>query len=121
MLLVLALISCKNEPKKDVETVSQTEELSLLKGQFVYYGDAAVLQTRDEIYGVLVTDKMLELDKMAKAYKADPTDMVLVEIKGKITDKEHDVILWKNKVEVVEILNVSALNRAENDVVKLAK
>ena len=32
--------------------------------------------------------------------------MVQVEIRGKITNKKDDKILWENKVEIVEILNV---------------
>ena len=90
----------------------------MLKGDFVYFDGAAVLQTHADIYGVFVTDKMLELNKQAEVYKKAPTDMVQVEIRGKITNKKDEKILWERKIEIVEILNVSA-PKEDDDVVKL--
>ena len=130
-LVLIAFISCKNDKKSQQteETIStenlertekQSDGLTLLKGDFVYYGGAAVLQTHSEIYGVLITDKMLELNKEAEAYKTEPTDMVQVEIRGKITNKKDEKILWENKVEIVEIINVSAPKEKDN-VVKLGQ
>ena len=117
LVSVTLFISCKNDNKsKDAETI---EASTMLKGDFVYFDGAAVLQTQNEIYGVLVTEKMEELNKKAEAYKNEPTDMVQVEIKGKITNQKNDKILWENKVEIVEILNVSPINSEENNVIKL--
>lgn len=128
-LCVSVFISCKNESKKEdnltatdspEKTAKQSDGLTLLKGEFVYFDGAAVLQTHAEIYGVLITDKMLELNKKAEAYKKEPTDMVLVEIRGKITDQKDEKILWENKVEVVEILNITQLKQEEN-IIKLSE
>ncbi len=130
LVCISAFVSCKNDTKsnqKEETTISgdsektakQSDGLTLLKGEFVYYGDAAVLQTHAEIYGVLVTDKMLELNKLAEKYKTEPTDMVQVEIRGKITNQKDDKILWENKVEIVEILNVQSASKEDNNVVKL--
>ena len=115
-LCLSAFLSCKNESKSN-----QKEDLTLLKGDFVYYNGAAVLQTRSEIYGVLVTDKMLELNEMAKEIKKDPTDMVQVEIQGKISNQKDEKILWENKVEVIEILNVTQPKQIENNIIKLGQ
>jgi hypothetical protein len=127
-LALTAFLSCKNETKsKDVKsienkiTVEQSEALILLRGDFVYFDGAAVLQTPHEIYGVLVTKKMEELNLKAETYKNEPTDMVQVAIKGKVTNKKNDKILWENKVEIVEILSVEAALKEENNVVKLGK
>jgi hypothetical protein len=131
LLCVSAIISCKNDKKSaDTEeiiiadspekTAKQSDGLTLLKGEFIYFGDAAVLQTHTEIYGVLITEKMLELNEMAEKYKKEPTDMVEVEIRGKITNQKDDKILWENKVEIVEILNVFAPKNKDN-VVKLGQ
>ena len=118
LVSVTLFISCKNDNKsKDAETI---EASTMLKGDFVYFDGAAVLQTQNEIYGVLVTEKMEELNKKAEAYKNEPTDMVQVEIKGKITNQKNDKILWENKVEIVEILSIKAAPKDEN-VVKLGK
>ncbi|MFV9549749.1 hypothetical protein [Algibacter sp. PT7-4] len=128
-LILTAFISCKNDnkPKQSNEAISDSSEktakqndgLTLLKGEFVYYDGAAVLQTHAEIYGVLITDKLEELNKQAQPYKTEPTDMVLVEIRGKITNQKHEKILWENKVEIVEILNVKPTPKEENKVIKL--
>ena len=132
LVCLSGFISCKKEtkPKAQEETIStgsqekttkQNDGLTLLKGEFVYYKDAAVLQTHANIYGVFVNDKMHELNKLAEHYKKEPTDMVPVEIRGKITNKKDDKILWENKVEIVEILNVSEPKSEENNVVKLGQ
>ncbi|MCB4799071.1 hypothetical protein [Neotamlana laminarinivorans] len=130
LFVLIAFTNCKNDTKTKPEDVpvatdksserteKQSDGLTLLKGEFVYFGDAAVLQTHNEIYGVYVTDKMLELDAKAKQYKRQPTDMVDVIIRGKITNKKDDKILWENKVEIVEIINVSKPKESSN-VVKL--
>ncbi|WP_303316305.1 hypothetical protein Q4Q34_05735 [Flavivirga abyssicola] len=96
------------------------EKSEIIKGEFVYYDGAAVLQTQNEIYGVLITDKMHELNKKAETFKSEPTDMVSVEIRGRITNQKDEKILWENKVEIVEILDVTAPNKEDN-VVKLVK
>jgi len=125
--------SCKKETKAEniqeetivadsqEKTVKQGDGLTLLKGEFVYFKDAAVLQTHANIYGVFVNDKMQELNKQAEQYKKEPTDMVTVEIRGKITNKKDDKILWENKVEIVEILNVYKPKPEENNLVKLGE
>jgi hypothetical protein len=115
LVLFLAILSCKNE----VKTAGQDEELTLLQGDFIFFEDAAILQTQTEIYGVLITDKMQELNKLAEKYKNLPTDMIPVEIKGKITNKKDNKILWENKVEIIEILNVKQPTPENSNVVKI--
>ena len=125
-----AFISCKKDVKSnnseetiindsEARTAKQSDGLTLLKGEFVYYDGAAVLQTQSEIYGVLITDKLEELQKQAEKHKSEPTDMVQVEIRGKITNQKDEKILWENKVEVVEILDVKPGTKEENKVIKL--
>lgn len=119
--------SCKNEKKTDESistenterTEKQSDGLTLLKGEFVYYDGAAVLQTHAEIYGVLLTNMFEELNEQAQKFKDNPTDHVQVEIRGKITNEKHDKILWKNKVEIVEILNVQPGSKEEKNIIKL--
>lgn len=91
----------------------------VIKGEFVLYEDASVLQTDSIIYGVVLNEKAHELDKRAKQYQKEPTDLVSVEIRGIITNKKDDKILWDNKIEIVEILDVSASQPEENNVIKL--
>ena len=133
LILILSLsafASCKNDVKSlnsedtivnesEEKTAKQSDGLTLLKGEFVYYNGAAVLQTNSEIYGVLITNKLEELQKQAEKYKSEPTDMVQVEIRGKITNQKDEKILWENKVEVVEILDVKPGSKEENKVITL--
>lgn len=130
VLIFSAFISCKKDVKSqnseetiindsEQRTAKQSDGLTLLKGEFVYYEGAAVLQTQSEIYGVLITDKLEALQKQAEKHKSEPTDMVQVEIRGKITNQKDEKILWKNKVEVIEILAVKPGSKEENNVIKL--
>ena len=126
LLLTLAVFSsCKKESKnesvetKDGKTAKQSDGLTLLKGEFVYYADAAVLQTHSQIYGVVINDKVDEINKQAKPFKIDDTDFVMVEIRGVITPKPEGIEGWDNRVEIKEILNVSPIKADGENVVKL--
>lgn len=124
-LVISTFLGCKNDNKSetnqnvsDIENSKKEEALTLLKGEFVFYEDAAVLQTQSDIYGVYITDKMLELNKLATPYKTEPTDMVNVEIKGKISDTKDDKILWDHKIEIIEIIQVSQSSKKNETTIK---
>ena len=135
ILLVLAFsafISCKNDSKVNTnkETISvdsvektfkQNDGLTLLKGDFIYFSDAAVLQTHREVYGVIIDKKMHELNTQVQQYKNEVTDMIPVEIRGKITPKPEGEEGWSFRVEIKEILNVSKPNLQDNDIIKVGK
>ena len=129
-LVLSAFISCKNDSKSNKEkesisvdgsekTVKQSDGLTLLKGDFIYFSDAAVLQTHREVYGVVIDEKMHELDIQVQQYKNEVTDMVPVEIRGKIIPKPENEEGWAFRVEIKEILNVSKPNPEANEVIKL--
>ena len=79
LITITALMACKNDAKTEPQEVTtdasqqrtekQSDGLTLLKGEFIYYADAAVLQTHREMYAVIIDDKMHELDNMAKPFK----------------------------------------------------
>jgi len=126
LVTIAAFTSCKTENKKEAteetvngKTAKQSDGLTLLKGEFVFYADAAVLQTHSQIYGVILNDKVDELNKQAIPFKKESTDFVLVEIRGKISPKPKGEEGWDNRVEIKEILNVSALKSEGESVVKL--
>lgn len=128
LITFTTFIACKNdaksEPQEEITDVSQqrtekqSDGLTLLKGEFIYYADAAVLQTHREMYAVVIDEKMHELDEMAKTFKKEPTDFVHVEIRGKITPKPENEEGWPYRVEIKEILNVKAAEES-SEVVKL--
>lgn len=132
LLSLIALSNCKNDSKSedtlapetiDIDSPERTSKqgdgLTLLKGEFVYYADAAVLQTHREVYGVIIDDKMQELANMAKKYKKEPTDYVTIEVRGKITPKPENEEGWPYRVAIKEILKVTPSNPEDNNVVKL--
>jgi hypothetical protein len=125
----MAFTGCKNDSKSDKnsDNIENQEDLTsklndglvLLKGEFVYFADAAVLQTNSSsIYGVIINEKMHELDKLAKQFKSEPTDYVFVEIRGEIIPKPENEEGWPYRVNIKEILNVSK-SQNDDEVIKL--
>jgi len=125
----MAFTSCKNESKSDKKTddienqeektAKQNDGLVLLKGEFVYYADAAVIQTNSSsIYGVVINEKMHELDKLAQQYKKEPTDYVSIEIRGEIIPKPENEEGWPYRIDIKEIIKVSK-SQNEDEVIKL--
>jgi len=130
LLCFTVILSCKSDKKTESKdenittdsngkTAKQNDGLTLLKGEFVYFGDAAVLQTHRDVYAVIIDAKMHELNKQVEQYKTETTDMVPVEIRGKITPKPEDVEGWPFRIEIKEILSVTKPNPKDNDVIKL--
>ncbi|MBT8261034.1 MAG: hypothetical protein KJN82_06950 [Bacteroidia bacterium] len=121
------IVSCKNNTNSSVtsesdiheKTETQNDNLTLLNGEFLYYADAAILQTKNEIYGVIINEKMHELHDKIKVYKEEDTDMVPVEIKGIIVPKPENEEGWEFRVDIKEILKVSKPNKENNQVIKL--
>ncbi|WP_179337358.1 hypothetical protein [Winogradskyella ludwigii] len=127
IILALVVFACKNETKSEVnleenraKSYDQNDGIITLKGDFVYYGDAAVLQTTGEIYGVVIDENMKLLEAQVKAFKTEPTDMVPVTVRVKKTEKNKDEEGWQYRVEIKEILKVEAPDPESKDVIKLA-
>ena len=96
-LLVLS-IGCKNT----------SEKITTLKGSFMFFEDAAVLQASNEIYGIYINDKTIALNEASEKLKATPTDVVIAEVKGIISTEKHEKILWEKKFEIIEIISISS-------------
>lgn len=131
-LTLAAFMSCKNDAKSeqkegtissnnDERTEKQSDGLTLLKGEFIYYADAAVLQTHNEMYAVIIDEKMHELNEQAIKLKTDDTDMVPVEIRGIITPKPENEEGWPYRVEIKEILKVSKPNPEGGEMITIGK
>ena len=128
-IIVIAFTSCKNDKKSESNldqvqnqeeiTSKQDESLVLIKGEFVYFADAAVLQTNSSsIYGVVINEKMHELNELAQQYKKEPTDYVSVEIRGEIIPKPENEEGWPYRINIKEILSVNK-SQTEDEVIKL--
>ena len=111
LVFAITILGCKNNSKNTSETSDNTEVIS---GNYIFFEDAAVLQNEVEIYGVILNDLAKELNKKAAPLKTTDTDMVRVELRGVVSSKEDPKILWKNKLEIVEIISVSKAKQTEN-------
>jgi urease accessory protein UreE len=98
LILAVSVLSCKN---------TNSESLTTLKGDYIFFDDAAVLQSDNQIYGVFLNAKSKELNKRAAAFKTNNTDMIKVELTGIVSTKKDSVILWENKLEIIDIIAVS--------------
>jgi hypothetical protein len=110
-VFAILVLGCKNNSKSTTEI---SDELTTVKGNYIFFEDAAVLQNDVEIYGVFLNALAKELNEKAAPLKTTDTDMVSVEVKGIISNKKDADILWENKIEIVEIISVSAAKETEN-------
>jgi hypothetical protein len=125
--IALVLFSCKNETKSEVnleenraKSYNENDGFVTMKGEFVYYADAAVFQTSNEIYGVVIDENMHLLEKQVKAFKKEETDMVPVTVRVKKFEKAEGEEGWQYRVEIKEVLKVEAPDPNKQDVIKLA-
>ena len=130
LLSITVLCSCKNETKTVSEepiigadgpdkTAKQKDGLTLLSGEFIYYEDAAVLQTGHEVYGVKIDDKMHELYKMGAPYRKEATDGVRAVVRAKIIPLPKGEEGWPFSLQIKEIVSVKTLGEKANEVVKI--
>jgi hypothetical protein len=123
LIICLALfISCKTDKKeKETEVVKTSESLQVLKGAYLYYTDVAILQTPTEVYGVVLDDKAMALNKKVSSFKKLDTDMVPVEVKGNVIPKAEGEEGWPFKIQIKEILKVSKPIPENKDIITLGK
>jgi hypothetical protein len=130
LLICTVVIACKLDNKKVVElegtnakesgkTIKQNDGFITLQGEFIYYADAAVLKTSGKIYGVVIDDVVQELQSQVKAFKKEDTDMIPVTVRGRLFKKAPNEEGWEDKIEIKEILKVSAPSLEANDVIKI--
>ena len=119
----IAVLACKKDSKSTEKSSNQLSgvELITMTGEFIYYADAAVLQTTNEIYGVVIDDKMHELDDQAKPYKVNDTDMVSVTVKVRRFEKPENEEGWPYRVEIKEIVKVEKPDIKKQDIIKLGQ
>ena len=127
LIAFISVLSCKNETKQDVnleenraKSYDQNDGLITMKGEFVYYADAAVFQTTSEIYGVVIDNNMHQLVEQVKPFQNEATDMVPVTVRVRKFEKPEGEEGWQFRVEIKEILKVEAPDPNKEDVIKLA-
>ena len=127
LLFCIVFTSCKNDSKTNEVSVDNTstsydqnDGLITFKGDFIYdqSQNAAVIQTANEIYGVVIDDNLKALHKTASTFQKAATDMVPVTVRAKriASNKENT---WPFFLEIKEVLKVEAPNENQNDIIKI--
>lgn len=109
-ILLLAFTGCKELSKHSTQEAAKAEMIS---GEFLFWNNAAVLKTESEIYGVVVDEKMHELDRKCKPLQKDEYDMMRVTVKG-IIRKNPLPKSWAEVIQIKEIVSVSRPQEKEN-------
>lgn len=117
--IATATIACKDQ-KDPVDVlepsiVTEVDDKNTFRGEFIYYSDAAVLTTKNEIYAVRIDEKMHELNELAIPLKKTSFDMVNVVLKGEIVPnplKQETGEGWDEMVIIKEIKEVTPASSA---------
>tara|TARA_B100000524_G_scaffold321338_1_gene202158 strand:- start:182 stop:535 length:354 start_codon:yes stop_codon:yes gene_type:complete len=105
--LFLIVFSCKEKSDSEVN----------IRGTFIYFEDAAVLQSNNEIYGVYLDNKANELIEKAKNLKASESDEIKVELLGRVSTKNDDKIFWNKKFKITRIINISLRKEKQKTII----
>ncbi|MBK86493.1 MAG: hypothetical protein CMC86_04755 [Flavobacteriaceae bacterium] len=96
-LLIALSFACKK----------RIEDFSVIEGNYIFFDDAAVLQTSNEIYGVYLNNKTFDLNEKLKKLNLEQSDEIITKLKGIISTEKHEKILWEKKIEIIEIIEIS--------------
>ena len=107
--LLLSLGACS--PKANVKTEA-------IAGEFLYYDGAAVLNTGNDIYGMVIDNMLHELHQQVIPIQKDSFDMVQVYVKGVINDNPNTEG-WQRVVQVIEIDSVAPSTPIENQMIQI--
>ena len=120
LFMSAAIFSCKDDKKVDASERDDTSNpVTQVTGNFMYYDDAAVFQTKNELFGVVSNEKLEDLILQSETLKDEPSDEVTVILKVKKSKKPENEEGWDNRIEIMEIVKVSKANPADNNIIKL--
>ncbi len=109
ILILLFSFSCNSKQNKVVsnEVVeTKNNDLIILSGDYVFYNNAAVLQTNKNVYGIIINEKVNELNEKLSSIKKDEFDFVPVILKGRLKNKDKNDEGWSVKLEITEIVEI---------------
>lgn len=129
LIAIISFSSCKNDAKQNInleenraKSYDANDGFITMKGDFVYDANknAAVFQTGNDIYGVIVDDNMKALNEKLKPFKEDEYTSVPITVRVKRIKNSNKTSLWTYNIEIKEILKVEAPDPNKDDVIKLA-
>jgi hypothetical protein len=118
-------MGCKNDEKKaedtSTESLEPSNEVQEISGTFMYYADAAVFQTKSELYGVVENEMLQDLIIQSEPLKTEASDEIAVTLNVKVLKKPENEEGWEYRIEILEIVKVSKANPNNNNIIKLGK
>ena len=109
IFFLLITFSCDSKQNKIVsnEVVeTKNNDLIILSGDYVFYNNAAVLQTNKNVYGIIINEKVNELNEKLSSIKKDEFDFIPVILKGRLKNKDKNDEGWSVKLEITEIVEI---------------
>ena len=109
-------IACENEPEiRPVVITEATENDSIhnYQGNFISVGTDAVLKGENFVYEVKMDSMANILKESLKEYQLDNTNIVPVEVKGKVIDNKVKKG-YSKVIEIREIVGIFAKKQSEN-------
>lgn len=109
-IFTLGLMSCQDERNKETvkteKTVKINDSIKLLKGEFIFVDNAAVLKGSNFIYGIKIDSMAMELAVQTDSVKKDEFDMVPVVLKGVVKQNKRTKG-WEEIVTIKKIVKIS--------------
>jgi len=113
--IISATFSCKKENQKSI-TKETIEQLNYVDGGFLLTKQAAVLQSKTEMYAVKIDKKAKELASKCKQYQDTEYDMVPVSVKGIVIKNPNDG--WDRMLIIKEIIKVEPI-KVKEEIIEL--
>ncbi len=123
VFLTTVIISCKNDEKKETiaDSKDQLAKDAMMSGNFMYYADAAVFQTKTDLYGVVENEMLQDLIIQSASLKTEASDEVAVTLKVNVVKKPENEEGWEYRIEILQIIKVSKANPDDNRIIKIEK
>ncbi|MDP5078608.1 MAG: hypothetical protein NWQ19_10950 [Nonlabens sp.] len=127
LFFAMTLVSCKNDKKdadvapQDATHASVNNGSTIVRGEYIFFEDVAVLTTNSEIFEVVQDETMKSLEQKAKQFKKQPSDMVMVTLKVDIISnpkREKTPDVWEKAIKIKEIMEVKPTVSSPNTTIK---
>ena len=127
LFFAITLVSCKNDKKdadiapQDATHASVNNGSTIVRGEYIFFEDVAVLTTNSEIFEVVQDEIMKSLEQKAKQFKKQPSDMVMVTLKVDIISnpkREKTPDVWEKAIKIKEIMEVKPTLSSPNTTIK---
>ena len=109
IFILLFSLSCDSKQDRGVSNKvveTKNNDLIILSGDYVFYNNAAVLQTNKNVYGIIINEKVNELNEKLSSIKKDEFDFIPVILKGRLQNKDKNDEGWSVKLEITEIVEI---------------